>query len=154
MLLVLSAKALSTDDIRGFIGGIAYISRTAGTSFAFDRPLLTSTLLIFFLGIAGICWETSVSAFPKAFLHKQYAATPLEDRRGRISSRDAHSGLRGNSYAGRTLNHRKKRIVFAALITTMCLRVEVWRHVINGSNCASRSYEVVLLRCQPFVPPS
>jgi len=128
--------------ISGLVVGTILLSRSVPTTFAFDKPIHTSIVILASCAAAII----ALSRFlPKdgGRSHKgqQYDAVPLNDIGRSHGSQEPSPSAEDVRYPS---SLRRLRILFLTLVTTICLRVEVLREVLANTQCAGRSWEPLL----------
>lgn len=128
--------------ICGFVVGTIQLTRSVPTSFALDKPIHTSIVLLASCATAII----AASRFlPKdgGRSHKgqQYDAVPLGEIGQPHSSREPSPSREDVRYPS---SLRKLRIVFVLLVLAICLRTETLREIVADSQCASVTWEPLL----------
>ena len=125
--------------ISGLVACTVWLSRSAPTSFAFDRPIHAG---IFCLAIAAAAAFALSRALPhdeeaRQRSNQEYDAIPLDPH-----ASGEPSPSRGPENYPPSL--RKLRIVFLVLVLTICARVELWRHVVSNVQCGGLTWEPLL----------
>lgn len=128
--------------INGLILGTFLLTRSAPTSFAFDKPVHTCIALL------ALCAAIFIGAsrfLPKetgrSHRGQQYEAVALEDRGQQHSSREPSPTPEDVRYPS---SLRKLRILFLVLVLAICLRVGIWREIVNNVQCTSGSWAPLL----------
>ena len=120
--------------ISGLILGTVILTNTIPTSFAFDRPVHSSTAIL--AGAGGAVLALS-RWLPKDQEERgrKYERLPLtEVGRSRERSPKQQEDV---TYAS---SPRKLRILFLVLVGLLCLRVELLRRVVDNVQCASKNW--------------
>ncbi|KAA6416339.1 MAG: hypothetical protein FRX48_01059 [Lasallia pustulata] len=134
-----------------FCTTVCAIYLTYQRSFVFDRPIQSS---IVSLTVAGLCIYLLHGFAPKLLLcgprPQEYSAVPLDDPRRPQSSREPSSEPEDGA---KPLGPSVRRFLLASAVGGVCLRVEVFRHMMGCRQCASpgvESFGVVLLACYGY----
>lgn len=128
--------------ISALVTGTVLLTRSVPTTFAFDKPVHSSIIILASCAVAIIGLSRYL---PKdgARSHKgqQYEALPLGEIGQPHSSREPSPSPEDVRYPS---SLRKLRIIFMALVFAICVRVEVLRRILANTQCAGRSWEPLL----------
>ncbi|KAF2805201.1 uncharacterized protein BDZ99DRAFT_524914 [Mytilinidion resinicola] len=130
----------------GLVAGLVFLPGLVRTSFAIDRPIHSSIVV---LAVCGACIigldRTRALKDTKSHRHR-YGPIPLEDASDRrISGNRSVHGEENGSKQSPLSSLRRLRLVFLILVGALCARVEVLHQVAKGVQCTRGSY-------QPFLP--
>ncbi|KAF2772118.1 hypothetical protein EJ03DRAFT_267334 [Teratosphaeria nubilosa] len=123
--------------VSGLLVGTWLLSRSIPTTFTFDKPIHTSIIFLAACGATVIGLSRLLPNNAKSHGGQQYDAVPLEDIGQPHKSRDSSPSPQGVGYPS---SLRKLRIVFITLVAAICLRVEIWRRILNNTECATRTW--------------
>ncbi|KAF2503390.1 hypothetical protein BU16DRAFT_39269 [Lophium mytilinum] len=130
----------------GLVAGLVILPSLVRTSFAIDRPIHSSIVV---LAVCGACIigldRTRALKDTKSHRHR-YGPIPLEDANDRLTS--GNGSIHGEEGVGKQSplsSLRRLRLVFLILVGALCTRVEVLHQVVRGVQCTRGSY-------YPFLP--
>ncbi|KAK5124244.1 hypothetical protein LTR85_001947 [Meristemomyces frigidus] len=128
--------------ISGLVAGTVLLTRSVPTTFAFDKPIHASIIILASCAAAVI----GLSKFlpndgGRSHKGQQYDALPLGEVGQPHSSREPSPSPEDVRYSS---SLRKLRILFLALVTFICLRVEVFRRILANTQCAGQSWEPLI----------
>ena len=133
------------DVLSGLIVGTFYLSRNLGSSFAFDKPIHTSVVLLASTAATVIAfakfWSRGAGQTSKGH---EYTAVPLTEVGQPHDSRQP-SPSPGSDDVRYPSSLRKLRLCFFVLICAICVRVAITRHILANIQCTVLSWE-------PFIP--
>ena len=129
--------------ITGLVAGTYLLCRNVGTTFAFDKPIHTSIVLLASLAAAVIGLSRLLPRDGgRTWKGQQYGAVPLEEVGQPHPSRQPSPAREDVRYPS---SLRKLRIIFLTLVASLCLRVEVQREILSDTQCT-------ILSPQTFIP--
>jgi hypothetical protein len=126
--------------VHGLAVSTYLLTRDVPTSFAFDKPVHSSVLILATCAVAIIGLSRLLphnNAAGKSHKGQQYDALPLEEFGQPHASRDLSPGAEDVRYPS---SLRKLRITFIGLVVAICLRVETWRGILGNTQCATASW--------------
>jgi len=128
--------------IGGTVVGTYLLSRHVPTTFAFDKPVHTSILLLASCATTVIALSRFLpKSGPRSHKGQQYDALPLEEVGQAHASRQSSPAPEDVRYPS---SLRKLRIVFLVLVVAICLRVEFLREILANTQCTAYSWEPLL----------
>ncbi|KAK5134393.1 hypothetical protein LTR08_006573 [Meristemomyces frigidus] len=128
--------------ISGLVAGTFLLTRSVPTTFAFDKPVHTSIVVLASCA-AAIIGLSRLLPQDGGRSHKgqEYDALPMGDI-GQPENSRASSPSPGDVRYPSSL--RQLRMLFLALVLAICLRVEALREVLANTQCAGLSWEPLI----------
>ncbi|TKA83733.1 hypothetical protein B0A55_00033 [Friedmanniomyces simplex] len=129
--------------ISGLVAGTVLLCRSIPTTFAFDKPVHTSIVVLASCAgiIIGLSRLLPREGGGRAHNGQQYDAVPLGDLGQPHGSREPSPSPGDVRYPS---SLRKLRILFLILVLAICIRVEVLREVLANIQCATASWEPII----------
>ncbi|KAK3072606.1 hypothetical protein LTR53_006516 [Teratosphaeriaceae sp. CCFEE 6253] len=129
--------------IAGLAAGTILLCRSLPTTFALDKPVHSSILVLASCAASIGGWSRLLPREGAGRSHKgqQYDAVPLGDLAQPPSSRDPSPSPEDVRYPS---SLRDLRILFLVLVLAICTRVELLRQVMANTQCATSSWEPII----------
>lgn len=128
-------------SVSGLLVGTIVLTRAIPTSFAFDRPVHSSTAILAGAGSVVVALSRLLPQDAGERVRKArgslYERLPLTEVGRPHASREPSPMPEDVTHAN---SQRKLRILFLALVTLICLRVEVLRQVVDNVQCATKHW--------------
>ncbi|KAK3719020.1 hypothetical protein LTR37_004583 [Vermiconidia calcicola] len=135
--------------IIGLVIGTVCLSRTVPTTFAFDKPLLSYSVLLASAAISVLALGRYLKRVEGRWTSKeggqQYHALPLDEVISHDTSAQpsSHQTIAAEDVRYPS-SQRKLRIISLALIGAICFRVEILRNVLANTQCNVLTWEPLL----------
>ena len=128
--------------ISGLVVGTALLTRSIPTTFALDKPIHTSIVLLASSAAAIIVLSRLLPRDGgRSHNGQEYHALSLEDVGRSHNSREPSPTPDDVRYPS---SLRKLRILFMILVSAICARVGIWQHVLGNTQCAGFSWEPLI----------
>lgn len=132
----------------GLVIGTVCLSRTVPTTFAFDKPLLSYSVLLASAALpilAVVRWlKRREGRWASKDGGQQYDALPLDEVGHDASVQPSPNQTNAVEDERYPSSQRKLRLISLALIGTICVRAEIFRNVLANTQCNVLTWEPLL----------